>query len=110
MSAFALESSSFEKAQPPPAASSRTGSPGASIRPPSWVRGSAPREGRNDFGTSGYRGPCPPPGHRRHHYVFRLFALDTQLELPAGAAKPDLERAMERHVLTTAELVGTHER
>jgi Raf kinase inhibitor-like YbhB/YbcL family protein len=71
---------------------------------------SAPREGRNDFGTSGYRGPCPPPGHGRHHYVFRLLALDTQLELPAGAAKPDLERAMEGHVLTTTELVGTHER
>jgi Raf kinase inhibitor-like YbhB/YbcL family protein len=71
---------------------------------------SAPREGRNDFGTSGYRGPCPPPGHGRHRYVFRLYALDMQLELPAGAAKAELEQAIEGHVLTTAELVGTYER
>ena len=71
---------------------------------------SAPREGRNDFGTSGYRGPCPPPGHGRHRYVFRLYALDMQLELPAGAAKGELEQAIEGHVLTTAELVGAYER
>jgi Raf kinase inhibitor-like YbhB/YbcL family protein len=71
---------------------------------------SPPREGRNDFGTSGYRGPCPPPGHGRHRYVFRLYALDTQLELPAGAAKAELEQAIEGRVLTTAELVGTYER
>ncbi len=69
----------------------------------------APREGRNDFGTSGYRGPCPPPGHR-HRYVFRLYALDVELELGSGAAKAELEQAIEGHVLTTAELVGTYER
>ena len=73
-------------------------------------RESAPHEGRNDFGTSGYRGPCPPPGDGRHRYVFRLYALDTQLELPADAAKAELEQAIEGHVLTTAELVGTYER
>lgn len=72
--------------------------------------GSAPGEGRNDFGTTGYRGPCPPPGHGRHRYLFRLYALDTNIELAAGAAKVDLERAIEGHVLTTAELVGTYER
>ena len=71
---------------------------------------SPPREGRNDFGTTGYRGPCPPPGHGRHRYVFRLYALDSEPELTAGAAKTELERAIEGHVLTTAELVGTHER
>jgi Raf kinase inhibitor-like YbhB/YbcL family protein len=71
---------------------------------------SAPREGPNDFGASGYRGPCPPPGHGRHRYVFRLYALDTQLELAAGAAKAELEQAIEGHVLTMAELVGTYER
>jgi Raf kinase inhibitor-like YbhB/YbcL family protein len=70
----------------------------------------APGEGRNDFGTSGYRGPCPPPGHGRHRYLFRLYALDTALELGAGAAKADLEQAIEGHVLTTADLVGTYER
>jgi Raf kinase inhibitor-like YbhB/YbcL family protein len=71
---------------------------------------SAPREGRNDFGTSGYRGPCPPPGHGRHRYVFRLYALDAEPELAAGAAKAELEQAIAGHVLTTAELVGTYER
>ena len=71
---------------------------------------SAPNEGRNDFGTSGYRGPCPPPGHGRHRYVFRLYALDAEQELAAGAAKAELEQAIEGHVLTIAELVGTYER
>jgi Raf kinase inhibitor-like YbhB/YbcL family protein len=70
----------------------------------------APGEGRNDFGTSGYRGPCPPPGHGRHRYVFRLYALDADVELAGGASKADLEQAIERHVLTMAELVGTYER
>jgi Raf kinase inhibitor-like YbhB/YbcL family protein len=70
----------------------------------------APYEGRNDFGTAGYRGPCPPPGHGRHRYVFRLYALDADLELGAGVAKAALEQAIEGHVLTIAELVGTYER
>jgi Raf kinase inhibitor-like YbhB/YbcL family protein len=46
----------------------------------------APKEGRNDFGATGYRGPCPPPGHGRHRYVFRLFALDAEPKLAAGAS------------------------
>jgi Raf kinase inhibitor-like YbhB/YbcL family protein len=70
----------------------------------------APSEGRNDFGTTGYRGPCPPPGHGRHRYLFRLYALDTPLGLAADAAKAELEQAIEGHVLTSAELVGTYER
>jgi Raf kinase inhibitor-like YbhB/YbcL family protein len=70
----------------------------------------APSEGQNGFGTMGYRGPCPPPGHGRHRYVFRLYALDAEPEIAAGAAKAELEQALEGHVLTTAELVGTYER
>jgi Raf kinase inhibitor-like YbhB/YbcL family protein len=69
-----------------------------------------PSEGRNDFGSTGYRGPCPPPGHGRHRYVFRLYALDGALELAPGAVKAELERAIEGRVLTIAELVGTYER
>jgi Raf kinase inhibitor-like YbhB/YbcL family protein len=70
----------------------------------------ARHEGRNGFGATGYRGPCPPPGHGRHRYVFRLYALDAEPELAAGATKAELEQAMEGHVLMTAELVGTYER
>jgi Raf kinase inhibitor-like YbhB/YbcL family protein len=70
----------------------------------------APQEGRNDFGTSGYRGPCPPPGHGPHRYAFRLYALDAEPELASEATKADLERAIEGHVLMAVELVGTYER
>ncbi len=70
----------------------------------------APREGRNDFGAPGWRGPCPPLGHGPHRYVFRLLALDAELDLPAGAGRPQLERALEGHVLAEATLVGVYER
>ena len=70
----------------------------------------APVEGQNDFGTSGYRGPCPPPGHGRHRYFFRLYALDSELDLRPGADKRELERGLEGHTLGVAELVGTYER
>jgi Raf kinase inhibitor-like YbhB/YbcL family protein len=70
----------------------------------------APVEGRNDFGTTGHRGPCPPPGHGQHRYFFRLQALDMLLELPSGAGRPDLERALDGHVLGAAELMGRYER
>jgi Raf kinase inhibitor-like YbhB/YbcL family protein len=70
----------------------------------------APVEGANDFGTMGYRGPCPPPGHGPHRYSFRIHALDAELDLQPGAAKADLEDALEGHVLAGAELVGRYER
>jgi Raf kinase inhibitor-like YbhB/YbcL family protein len=70
----------------------------------------APREGRNGFGVTGYSGPCPPPGHGPHRYFFRLYALDAELDLQRGAARGELERALEGHVLETAELVGRYER
>jgi Raf kinase inhibitor-like YbhB/YbcL family protein len=70
----------------------------------------APVAGRNDFGTSGYRGPCPPPGHGRHRYSFRLYALDSDPDLSSGADKRELGRALEGHTLATAELIGTYAR
>jgi Raf kinase inhibitor-like YbhB/YbcL family protein len=70
----------------------------------------APVEGRNDFGTVGYRGPCPPPGHGPHRYFFRLYALDADIELERGAGRRDLERALEGHVVGGAELIGRYER
>jgi Raf kinase inhibitor-like YbhB/YbcL family protein len=83
------------------------------IRPESAGIGegeTAPVEGRNDFGTIGYRGPCPPPGHGPHRYFFRLYALDANVELERGAGKGDLERALEGRVLGVAELNGRYER
>jgi Raf kinase inhibitor-like YbhB/YbcL family protein len=67
-------------------------------------------EGRNGFGTTGYRGPCPPPGHGRHRYFFRLHALDTEVDLRPGAGREELERALEGHVLAVTELMGGYER
>jgi Raf kinase inhibitor-like YbhB/YbcL family protein len=69
-----------------------------------------PVEGRNDFGTTGYRGPCPPPGHGPHRYFFRLHALGDELELQPGAAKAEVGRALSRGSLAVAELMGTYER
>jgi Raf kinase inhibitor-like YbhB/YbcL family protein len=66
------------------------------------------REGTNDWQRVGYSGPCPPSG-RKHHYLFKLFALDVVLDLEAPT-QPDLEREMHGHVLARAELIGTYER
>jgi Raf kinase inhibitor-like YbhB/YbcL family protein len=72
---------------------------------------SPPSVGRNDFGSLGWRGPCPPKGHGRHRYFFRLHALDDDVSgLERGSGKEDFERAIAGHVLGVAELVGTYER
>ena len=73
--------------------------------------GQAPAvEGRNGFGKTGYRGPCPPPGHGAHRYFFRLHAVDAELDLAPGAGKDELERLIGEHELAIAELMGTYER
>jgi Raf kinase inhibitor-like YbhB/YbcL family protein len=70
----------------------------------------APVEGTNDFGSTGYRGPCPPSGHGPHRYFFRLHALGAPVDVWAGAGRDELERAIRDHQLGTAELMGTYER
>jgi len=67
-------------------------------------------EGINRSGTMGYRGPMPPVGDGVHRYIFRIYALDTSLELATAATKKELIEAMEGHVLATGELIGTYER
>lgn len=62
-------------------------------------------QGLNDAGTTGYFGPKPPPGSP-HRYVFRLFALDSPMELPPGATRTNLERMMKGHVLAEGRIVG----
>jgi Raf kinase inhibitor-like YbhB/YbcL family protein len=67
--------------------------------------------GRNDFQKDGYGGPCPPPRHGVRRYFFRLHALDVEsLGLRAGAKRGDVEKAMQSHILATAELMGRYER
>jgi Raf kinase inhibitor-like YbhB/YbcL family protein len=63
------------------------------------------RQGHNGFDKIGYVGPCPP-GHSPHRYVFDLYALDTKLNLPPGASKKQVLKAMKGHVLASGELVG----
>lgn len=60
--------------------------------------------------TIGYRGPMPPPGHGRHRYYFRLYALDKKLDLEPGLTKKQLLEAMKGHILGEGELMGTYER
>jgi Raf kinase inhibitor-like YbhB/YbcL family protein len=55
-----------------------------------------------------YAGPCPPPGNP-HRYFFRLYALDLSLNLPPGATKEELERAMDQHILAQGTLMGTYQ-
>jgi Raf kinase inhibitor-like YbhB/YbcL family protein len=66
------------------------------------------RQGKNDWGRTGYGGPCPPIG--RHRYFFKLYALDAALGDLGTPAKKDLERAIQGHVLASAELMGTYQR
>jgi Raf kinase inhibitor-like YbhB/YbcL family protein len=67
------------------------------------------RQGKNDFGKTGFNGSCPPPGGP-HHYHFTLYALDAPLGLPPGRTRADVEEAMRGHILGTAEVVGLYER
>jgi Raf kinase inhibitor-like YbhB/YbcL family protein len=67
-------------------------------------------EGRNDFGGTSYDGCMPPRGHGLHHYHFKVYALDAELDAAAGLTKDELLGAMEGHVLDEGELVGTYER
>lgn len=65
-------------------------------------------QGENDFGRVGYGGPCPPGG--THRYFFKLYALDTGLDLQPGATKQELLNAMEGHILEETKLVGRYSR
>ena len=65
-------------------------------------------QGRNDFGRNGYGGPCPPRGV--HRYFFKLYALDTKLDLPEGSRKKALEKAMKGHIIEQATLMARYSR
>ena len=63
-------------------------------------------EGMTDFGEVGYGGPAPPD--KRHTYVFKLYALDCELDLPDKSTKADVEKAMEGHIIEQTQLTGTY--
>ena len=63
-------------------------------------------QGKNDFEKIGYGGPCPPSG--THRYFFKIYALDSELPLKAGATKAEVEKAMEGHVVAQGQLMGTY--
>ncbi len=65
-------------------------------------------QGKNDFGRSGYGGPCPPRG--THRYYIKIFALDTTLDLGQDTDKARLESAMEGHVASKAMIIGKYTR
>lgn len=67
-------------------------------------------QGKNTGNQIGYKGPAPPPGHGTHHYYFRLYALDAELDLQPGIDKNALLKSMAGHILAEGELVGTYER
>ncbi|HEQ72597.1 MAG TPA: YbhB/YbcL family Raf kinase inhibitor-like protein [Spirochaetia bacterium] len=76
---------------------------------PEIKENSAPgAQGKTSFGKLAYGGPCPPSG--THRYIFRVFALDTELKAGEGLSKSELQKAMENHVIDRAELMGRYSR
>ena len=69
---------------------------------------SGAQQGTSDFGRTGYGGPCPPSG--THRYFFKIYALDTKLDLTGRVDKAKLLSAMEGHILGEGELIGKYKR
>ncbi|MCI0499527.1 MAG: YbhB/YbcL family Raf kinase inhibitor-like protein [Planctomycetales bacterium] len=76
--------------------------------PPNAALENGIRQGTTDFNQIGYGGPAPPSG--THRYFFKIYALDSMLNLPPGATKPGLEKAMSGHILAKGELMGKYAR
>jgi len=76
--------------------------------PPDETLADGSRHGVTDFGHFGYGGPCPPSG--THRYFFKLYALDTVLNLSGRVTKDQLETAMQTHILAQGKLMGRYQR
>ena len=76
--------------------------------PPDATLENGARHGTNDFRRLGYGGPCPPGGI--HRYFFKLYALDSGLDLESGITKARLLEAMKGHILAEAQLMGKYKR
>jgi hypothetical protein len=66
------------------------------------------KQGSNNSGRNNYHGPCPPSG--THRYFFKIYALDTMLNLREGISKGALQKAMQGHILDKAELIGLYKK
>jgi Raf kinase inhibitor-like YbhB/YbcL family protein len=101
---------------PPQVKALKEGVPAEEIIPDTSTEKSEPgalglpkaRQGKNDFGKTGYGGPCPPGG--THRYFFRLYALDTRLELGPTASRADVYKAIKGHILAEGRLTGKYQR
>ncbi len=67
-------------------------------------------QGYNDFGKVGYNGPCPPKGHGVHHYHFKIYAVNSLIELNGKVTKEVLERALSSRIIAQAKIVGLYEK
>ncbi len=76
--------------------------------PPDRALKNGAAQGTNDFRKPGYGGPCPPGG--THRYYFKVYALDTALDLKPGATKAQVEKAMQGHILAQGQLMGKYKR
>jgi Raf kinase inhibitor-like YbhB/YbcL family protein len=86
--------------------------PNTSSLPSGVPRGTATPYGLqavNDFGFSGYGGPCPPPG-KPHRYIFYVLALNATIDLPGGSLASEVLSAARGHVVAYGELVGLYGR
>jgi Raf kinase inhibitor-like YbhB/YbcL family protein len=64
-------------------------------------------QGMNSFRRIGYSGPCPPRGHD-HRYYFKVYGLDTLLDIPPGSGKESLIKAMQGHVVQYGEAMARY--
>jgi len=87
-----------------------TGLPEGVPKTPTLSEPAGATQGNNTWPKIGYNGPMPPPGHGVHHYHFKLYALDTTLDLQPGLDKKGLLAKMQGHILGEGELIGTYER
>jgi Raf kinase inhibitor-like YbhB/YbcL family protein len=76
--------------------------------PPQPNLGNGAKQGTNSFGKTGYGGPAPPSG--THRYFFKVYALDTMLDLPRATKKADLLEAMNGHILAQGQIMGKYSR
>ena len=87
----------------------RVGGLGEGIVTTESLPGIGAKQGKNDFGTIGYGGPCPPKGSP-HRYFFKLYALDIEIDLGPGATKRELLQTIDGHILDSGQLMGTYQR